>query len=95
MRSIRAYTTDELPLQFRIIKKAFQNAIQTYWKISQEAKDDHDKIDAMEHYMDAHQTLWALLFGGEAFENNRQLQNKLEMANQQRQQLIAGGNRET
>jgi IS30 family transposase len=24
--------------------KALQNAIQTYWKLSQEAKDDHDKL---------------------------------------------------
>jgi hypothetical protein len=63
LKNIGDYTTKEPPLQFRIVTKALQNAIQTYWKLSQEAKDDHDKIDAMEHYIDSHQTLWSLLLG--------------------------------
>jgi hypothetical protein len=83
MQNIREYTTNELPLQYRTFKKALQNAIQTYWKLSQEAKDDRDKIDALEHYIDSHTTLWSLLLGGETYENNRQYKNKMALAYQQ------------
>src|SRR5215208_4872671 len=86
LKNIGDYTTKELPLQFRIVTKALQNAIQTYWKLSQEAKDDHDKIDAMEHYIDSHQTLWSLLLGGEKFENDRQFENTRLAPYQQQQQ---------
>jgi transcriptional regulator with XRE-family HTH domain len=86
LKNIGDYTTKELPLQFRIVTKALQNAIQTYCKLSQEAKDDHDKIDAMEHYIDSHQTLWSLLLGGEKFENDRQFENTRLGSYQQQQQ---------
>jgi transcriptional regulator len=36
LKNIGDYTTKELPLQFRIVTKALQNAIQTYWRLSQE-----------------------------------------------------------
>src|SRR5918994_7403870 len=35
LKNIGDYTTKELPLQFRIVTKALQNAIQTYWRLSQ------------------------------------------------------------
>jgi transcriptional regulator len=38
MQNVREYTTNELPLQYKIFKEALQNAIQTYWRLSQEAK---------------------------------------------------------
>jgi hypothetical protein len=92
LRRMWEYTTERLPLQFRIFTKALQNAIQTYWKLSQEAKDDHDRIDAMEYYIGSHQTLWSLLIGGEKFENSRQSESRLALY-QQRQQLIIGQDR--
>lgn len=84
--NIREYTTKELPIQYRVFKRALQNAIQTYWKLSQEAKDDRDKILALEHYIDSHTTLWSLLYGGEDFENNRQFKTKLALAHEQQRQ---------
>jgi hypothetical protein len=75
--NVREYTTERLPLQFRIFTKA---------------KDDHDRIDAMEYYIGSHQTLWSLLIGGEKFENSRQSESRLALY-QQRQQLIIGQDR--
>jgi hypothetical protein len=44
---------------------ANQNAINRYWDISQEAQDNKEKMQALEHYLDCHQLLWTLLYGGE------------------------------
>jgi hypothetical protein len=64
-KSIREYTTEQLPLQLRIFMVANQNAIKQYWDISQKAQDNKEKIQALEHYLDCHQQLWTLLYGGE------------------------------
>lgn len=32
---------------------------------SQNAQDNKEKIQALEHYLDSHITLWSLLYGGE------------------------------
>ena len=88
---VRDYSTNEVPIQLRVAEKAFRNAIQTYWKLSQEAKSDHDKIDAMEHYIDSHTNLLSLMRGLERFENDRLIENRRALAQQQRQQLIVNG----
>ena len=64
-KTIREYTTEQLPLQLRIFMVANQNAIKQYWDISQKAQDNKEKIQALEHYLDCHQQLWTLLYGGE------------------------------
>jgi hypothetical protein len=64
-KTIREYTTEQLPLQLRILMMANQNAINRYWDISQEAQDNKEKMQALEHYLDCHQLLWTLLYGGE------------------------------
>jgi len=62
-KTIREYTTEQLPLQLRIFMVANQNAIKQYWDISQKAQDNKEKIQALEHYLDCHQLLWTLLYG--------------------------------
>jgi hypothetical protein len=64
-KTIREYTTEQLPLQLRIFMVANQNAIKQYWDISQKAQDNKEKIQALEHYLECHQQLWTLLYGGE------------------------------
>ena len=64
-KTIRVYTTEQLPLQLRIFMVANQNAIKQYWDISQKAQDNKEKMQALEHYLDCHQLLWTLLYGGE------------------------------
>ena len=64
-KTIREYTTEQLPLQLRIFMVANQNAIKQYWDISQKAQDNKEKIQALEHYLDCHQLLWTLFYGGE------------------------------
>jgi hypothetical protein len=64
-KTIREYTTEQLPLQLRVFMVANQNAIKQYWDISQKAQDNKEKIQALEHYLDCHQLLWTLLYGGE------------------------------
>ena len=64
-KTIREYTTEQLPLQLRIFMVANQNAIKQYWDISQKAQDNKEKIQALEHYLDCHLQLWTLLYGGE------------------------------
>ena len=64
-KTIREYTTEQLPLQLRIFMVANQNAIKQYWDISQKAQDNKEKIQALEHYLDCHIQLWTLLYGGE------------------------------
>ena len=64
-KTIREYTTEQLPLQLRVFMVANQNAIKQYWDISQKAQDNKEKIQALEHYLDCHQQLWTLLYGGE------------------------------
>jgi hypothetical protein len=66
------------------LQKGFTKCYSNLLKLSQEAKDDHDRIDAMEHYIDSHQTLWSLLIGGEDYENNRQFKNELAIAGEKR-----------
>ena len=66
---IRQYTTEQLPIQFRTFMVATQNAIKQYWNISQEADDNKEKIQALEHYLDCHITLWAMFYGGKALED--------------------------
>ena len=44
---------------------ANQNAIKRYWDISQKAQDNKEKIQALERYLECHQLLWTLLYGGE------------------------------
>jgi hypothetical protein len=64
-KTIREYTTEQLPLQLRTFMVATQNAIKQYWDISQKAQDNKEKIQALEHYLDCHKQLWTLLYGGE------------------------------
>jgi hypothetical protein len=64
-KTIRKYTTEQLPLQLRIFMVANQNAIKEYWDISQKAQDNKEKIQALGHYLECHQLLWTLLYGGE------------------------------
>jgi IS30 family transposase len=64
-KTIREYTTEQLPLQLRTFMIATQNAIKQYWEISQKAQDNKEKIQALEHYLDCHKQLWTLLYGGE------------------------------
>ena len=64
-KTIRVYTTEQLPLQLRIFMVANQNTIKQYWDISQKAQDNKEKIQALEHYLDCHHQLWTLLYGGE------------------------------
>jgi hypothetical protein len=66
-KTIREYTTEQLPLQLRIFMVANQNAIKQYWDISQKAQDNKEKIQALEHYLECHQLLWTLLYGGEDY----------------------------
>jgi IS30 family transposase len=63
--TLREYTTEQLPLQLRTFMVAVQNAIKQYWDISQNTKDNKEKIQALEHYLDCHKVLWTLLYGGE------------------------------
>jgi hypothetical protein len=62
-KTIREYTTEQLPLQLRTFMVATQNAIKQYWEISQKAHDNKEKIQALEHYLDCHTKLWTLLYG--------------------------------
>jgi transcriptional regulator len=64
-KTIRVYTTEQLPLQLRIFMVANQNTIKQYWDISQKAQDNKEKMQALEHYLECHQLLWTLLYGGE------------------------------
>ena len=64
-KTIREYTTEQLPLQLKTFMVATQNAIKQYWDISQKAQDNKEKIQALEHYLDSHIQLWTLLYGGE------------------------------
>jgi hypothetical protein len=52
-------------IQLRIFMVANKNAIKQYWDISQKAQDNKEKIQALEHYLECHQQLWTLLYGGE------------------------------
>ena len=63
--TIREYTTEQLPLQLKTSIVAVQNTIKQYWEISQQAQDNKEKIQALEHYLDSHIQLWTLLYGGE------------------------------
>jgi hypothetical protein len=54
-KTIREYTTEQLPLQLRIFMIANQNAIKQYWDISQKAQDNKEKIQALEHYLECPQ----------------------------------------
>jgi IS30 family transposase len=65
--TVREYTTEQLPLQLRTFMAAVQNAIKQYWEMSQNTKDNKEKIQAIEHYLDCHKVLWALLYGGEDY----------------------------
>ena len=64
-KTIREYTTEQLPLQLRTFMVATQNAIKQYWDISQKAQDNKEKIQALEHYLDCHIQLWTVMYGGE------------------------------
>jgi hypothetical protein len=63
--TVREYTTEQLPLQLMTFMVAVQNAIKQYWDMSQNTKDNKEKIQALEHYLDCHKVLWTLLYGGE------------------------------
>jgi hypothetical protein len=65
--TVREYTTEQLPLQLRTSIVATQNAIKEYWDISQNAKDNKEKMQALESYLDCHIRLWSLLYGGEDY----------------------------
>jgi hypothetical protein len=52
--TIREYTTEQLPLQLKTFIVANQNAIKQYWEISQQAQDNKEKMQALEHYLDCH-----------------------------------------
>jgi hypothetical protein len=59
--NIREYTTEQLPLQFRVTIQATWNAIIRYWNISQKAEDNKEKMQALERYMDCHMKLCSML----------------------------------
>jgi IS30 family transposase len=63
--TVREYTTEQLPLQLRTFMAAVQNAIKQYWDMSQNTKDNKEKIQAIEHYLECHKVLWTILYGGE------------------------------
>ena len=65
--TVREYTTEQLPLQLRTSIVATQNVIKEYWDISQNAKDNKEKMQALESYLDSHIRLWSLLYGGEDY----------------------------
>lgn len=50
-KTIREFTTRELPLQFRVAIKATWNAVKEYWNISQKAEDNREKMQALEQYL--------------------------------------------
>jgi hypothetical protein len=79
--TIREYTTEQLPLQLKTSIVATQNVIKEYWDISQNAKDNKEKIQALEHYLDCHIRLWTLLYGGE----DNMVRNGVMMPRQQQQ----------
>jgi hypothetical protein len=78
--TVREYTTEQLPLQLRTSIVATQNVIKEYWDISQNAKDNKEKMQALESYLDCHIRLWSLLYGGEDY------MVRFGMATPQRQQ---------
>lgn len=61
MENVKDYTTKELPLQFRVYIKATWNAIKEYWKISQNAHDNKEKMQALDSYVKHHRELCKLL----------------------------------
>jgi transcriptional regulator len=92
--NVQEYTTKQYPLQFKASLIAIQNAMKQFWNISQNAQDNKEKMQALEHYRQCHIDMMAMLKEGEyaleqviARENRRQYQRK-------HQPLIAGGNGE-
>jgi hypothetical protein len=61
MKNVREYTTKELPLQFRVAIRAYWNAIKEYWKISQNAHDNRERIQALDSYLKCHTGLCRML----------------------------------
>jgi orotate phosphoribosyltransferase-like protein len=48
--NVRDYTTKQFPLQFKVFLVAIQIAMKQFWNISQNAQDNKEKMQALEHY---------------------------------------------
>jgi predicted transcriptional regulator len=59
--NLKDYTTRELPLQFRVAVRATWNAIKEYWNISQNTRDNREKMQALEQYLECHRKLCSML----------------------------------
>jgi hypothetical protein len=59
--TVRDYTTNELPLQFRVAIRATWNAIKEYWNISRNTHDNREKMQALEQYLECHRKLCSML----------------------------------
>ena len=61
MENVKDYTTRELPLQFRVAIRAYWDAIKEYWKISRNAHDNREKMQAIDSYLKCHLGLCRML----------------------------------
>ena len=66
MENVKDYTVRELPLQFKATIIAAQKAIKEYWKISQNAHDNRERIQALDSYVKCHLGLCRYLYEGGA-----------------------------
>ena len=62
--NVRDYTTKQFPLQFKVSLVAIQNAMRQFWNISQNAQDNKEKMQALEHYRQCHIDMMAMLKDG-------------------------------
>jgi hypothetical protein len=62
--NVRDYTTKQFPLQFKVSLVAIQNAMRQFWNISQNAQDNKEKMQALEHYRQFHIDMMAMLKDG-------------------------------
>jgi orotate phosphoribosyltransferase-like protein len=69
--NVRDYTSKQFPLQFKVSLVAIQNAMKQFWDISQNAQDNREKMQALEHYRQCHIDMLAMLRdGGYALERH-------------------------
>jgi orotate phosphoribosyltransferase-like protein len=62
--NVRDYTTKQFPLQFKVFLVAIQIAMKQFWNISQNAQDNKEKMQALEHYRQCHIDMMAMLRDG-------------------------------
>ena len=62
--NVKDYTVKQLPLQFKICVIATQNAMKQFWDISQSTKDNKEKMQALENYIECHKGLCRFLWEG-------------------------------